>query len=104
MAHTVVMAGSIGLDLLRMLRIPAEVWRHTDVVAYGATTGWSPPARLLRIRGRQDLIAVRHRDDVAVGCGHLGYLEDPDVLREVVRFIGSDATKGDLTGRAPGKR
>jgi hypothetical protein len=84
--RTVVLAGSIGLDLLARLELPPEVLARTDVFAYGGM-GRGPACRVFRVTGRRDHLACWWGADAVVGAGHLDYLESPDVLRLCVDFL-----------------
>jgi hypothetical protein len=86
--HTVVLAGSIGLDLLTRLELPDELLARTDVFAYGAVGGRAPACRTFRVAGRRDHLARWWAADAAVATGHLDYLESPEVLRLCVDFLG----------------
>jgi len=88
--HTVVLAGSCGLELLANLSLPGETLRRLHVFAYGPVARRSPACDLLVVRGRHDWIARGRslRVDHVVNCGHMDYLENPDVLALCRGWIG----------------
>ncbi|WP_418060415.1 hypothetical protein [Pimelobacter simplex] len=77
--RTLVLAGSIGLDLLGRLDLPAPVLDRLVVVAYGAVATRPPPCRLIRVGSRSDHLARWWPHDVTVDAGHLDYLAAPEL-------------------------
>lgn len=81
--RTLVLAGSIGLDLLGRLDLPAELLDRLTVFAYGPVATKPPACRTLRVCSRQDWVArcfrSGRRADVYVDSGHLDYLDNPEV-------------------------
>ncbi|MBM9460907.1 hypothetical protein JK386_13465 [Nocardioides sp. zg-536] len=77
--RTLVLAGSIGLDLLGRLDLPRDVLDRLVVVAYGAVATAPPACRTIRVGSRSDLLARWWRSDVWVEAGHLDYLASPDL-------------------------
>ncbi|WP_109508104.1 hypothetical protein [Nocardioides speluncae] len=83
--RTLVLAGSIGLDLLGRLDLPPELLDRLSVFAYGPVATRPPACETLRVCSRQDWVArcfrSGRRADVYVDSGHLDYLENPEVAR-----------------------
>ncbi len=77
--RTLVLAGSIGLDLLGRLGLPAEVLDRLTVVAYGAVATRPPACRTIRVGSRSDHLARWWPHDVEVSAGHLDYLAAPEL-------------------------
>jgi hypothetical protein len=79
--HTLLLAGSCGLELLAGLRLPAPWLRRITVIAYGpvARRAAAAVAALHVASGTRDPMAWFYRlpADCAPRCGHLGYLADP---------------------------
>ncbi|HWJ82368.1 MAG TPA: hypothetical protein VNS55_09050 [Nocardioides sp.] len=95
--RSLVLAGSIGLDLLGRLDLPAATLDRLVVVAYGAVATRPPACRTIRVGSRRDHLARWWPSDVYVDSGHLDYLAAPElaaVCREVLSELGA-------TGRAP---
>lgn len=90
--HTVLFAGSCGLELLANLELPDASLARVSVFAYGPVARQAPAvARLHALVGRQDLIARLGWRGTAmrVQGGHLDYLRQPEVLDEARRFVDS---------------
>jgi pimeloyl-ACP methyl ester carboxylesterase len=87
--RTVLLAGSCGLELLANLRLPQAILDRVHVFAYGAVARRRPVCDVLAVWGRRDVIARpwRRRDDHIVDCGHMTYLETPEVLTLCQEFI-----------------
>jgi hypothetical protein len=87
--RVVLVAGSCGLELLVNLQLPAEFLAKTWVFALGPVSRSIPDcARIVMIQGRSDYISKawhRHADH-QVGCGHMGYLTCPEVVRLFTQF------------------
>jgi hypothetical protein len=77
--RTLVLAGSIGLDLLGRLDLPAEVLDRLVVVSYGAVAARAPQCRVVRVASRSDHLARWWPCDVEVSAGHLDYLSAPEL-------------------------
>lgn len=77
--RTLVLAGSIGLDLLGRLSLPQDVLDRLVVVAYGAVATRPPPCRVIRVGSRSDHLARWWPHDVTVDAGHLDYLAAPEL-------------------------
>lgn len=77
--HTLVLAGSIGLDLLGRLDLPQELLDRTTVVAYGAVATRPPRCRTIRVASRSDHLARWWPRDLEVRSGHLDYLDCPEL-------------------------
>lgn len=81
--HTLVLAGSIGLDLLGRLDLPPTVLDRVTVLAYGAVATRPPACRTVRVGSRGDHVArwsPGPPPDLVVDVGHLDYLASPEVL------------------------
>jgi hypothetical protein len=77
--RSLVLAGSIGLDLLGRLDLPTEVLDRLTVVAYGAVATRPPACRIIRVGSRSDHLARWWPHDVRVDAGHLDYLAAPEL-------------------------
>ncbi|MEV5003520.1 hypothetical protein [Nocardioides sp. LML1-1-1.1] len=92
--HTLVLAGSIGLDLLGRLDLPREVLDRLTVVAYGAVATRPPRCRTIRVASSSDHLARWWPRDVEVRSGHLDYLDSPELAALCHRLateLGEDA-------------
>jgi hypothetical protein len=77
--RTLVLAGSIGLDLLGRLDLPADLLDRLTVFAYGPVATKPPACHTLRVCSRQDWVARWWPADEYVDSGHLDYLDNPEV-------------------------
>lgn len=77
--HTLVLAGSIGLDLLGRLDLPPALLDRLTVIAYGAVATRPPDCRTIRVASPSDHLARWWPCDVEVAAGHLDYLASPDL-------------------------
>ncbi|KRB80155.1 hypothetical protein ASE01_01250 [Nocardioides sp. Root190] len=77
--RTLVLAGSIGLDLLGRLDLPSDLLDRLTVVAYGAVAARAPHCRTVRVASRNDHLARWWRHDVEVSATHLDYLASPEL-------------------------
>jgi hypothetical protein len=91
--RTLFLAGSCGLELLANLDLPTRELERLHVFAYGTVAWRRPTCDLRQVRGRRDGVA-RVLSRVAPGpsdtwaeCGHLDYLEDPNVLALCGAFV-----------------
>jgi hypothetical protein len=88
--HTVLLAGSCGLELLANLGLPDEALARTSVFAYGPVARRAPAvARLQAVVGRRDWVAHLGWRGAAtpVRGGHLDYLQQPEVLALARSFV-----------------
>ena len=88
--HTVLLAGSCGLELLANLGLPDKTLARVSVFAYGPVARRAPAvARLQTVAGRQDWIARLGWRGAAtpVRGGHLDYLRQPEVLALARNFV-----------------
>jgi hypothetical protein len=87
--HTILLAGSCGLELLVNLELPAPVLRRIHVFAYGAVARRRPGCDLLIVRGRHDWLAAAARlgTDHVVDAFHRDYLTSPEVLEHCRGFV-----------------
>ena len=80
--HTLLLAGSCGLELLAGLRLPPALLRRVSVLAYGpvARRPFPAVAELRIARGSRDVFAAFTcaPADLILPCGHLGYLVRPE--------------------------
>ncbi len=95
--RTLVLAGSIGLDLLGRLELPDDVLARVVVVAYGPVATKPPRCRTVRVASRHDWLARWWPADVEVEAGHLDYLAAPELLA-----VCREAVAELLPGPAPG--
>lgn len=93
---SLVLAGSIGLDLIGRLDLPREVLDRVVVLAYGAVATRPPACRTVRVAGSRDPLARWWPHDVTVRAGHLDYL----VAAEVVAL--ADDLVAELVRAQPG--
>lgn len=88
--HTVLLAGSCGLELLANLRLPGEALAKASVFAYGPVARTAPEvAHLKVVCGRGDWISRLGWRGPArrVPGGHLDYLAQPEVLACAREFV-----------------
>jgi hypothetical protein len=87
--HTVLLAGSCGLELLNNLRLPPIWLRRVSVFAYGPVARRSPHCQHLLVQGRRDGISrlFFSQVDHLVDCGHMDYLQQATVLALCDRFL-----------------
>lgn len=92
--QTLVLAGSIGLDLLGRLDLPRDLLDRLTVVAYGAVATRPPHCRTIRVASRTDHLARWWGCDVEVTSGHLDYLGSPELAAlcaQVARDLAAEA-------------
>ncbi|WP_408896912.1 hypothetical protein ACJ5H2_18530 [Nocardioides sp. R1-1] len=77
--RSLVLCGSIGLDLLGRLDLPPGLLQRLTVVAYGAVATRPPACRTIRVGSRGDHLARWWPHDVEVDAGHLDYLASPEL-------------------------
>lgn len=85
--HTLVLAGSIGLDLLGRLDLPRDLLDRLTVVAYGAVATRPPACRTLRVASSRDHLARWWPRDLEVRSGHLDYLTSPELAALCARIV-----------------
>lgn len=88
--HTVLLAGSCGLELLNNLGLPAAALARVSVFAYGPVARHAPAvARLQTVTGRWDGVSRLgwRGATVPVRGGHLGYLQQAGVLALARHFV-----------------
>lgn len=88
-AHTVLLAGSCGLELFNCLQLEQHWLERTSVFAYGPVARRLPCCQTLLIQGRRDLISrlwVRQAD-LNISTGHLGYLQNHEMVTHCQAFI-----------------
>ena len=92
--HTVFLAGSCGIELLRNLRLEDDVLRRVHVFAYGPVAGDVPSCARFLIGSRGDRISRLFFPvpDAFVDAGHMGYLGDPELARHCRAFIAAVAS------------
>lgn len=91
--HTLVLAGSIGLDLLGRLDLPRDVLDRLTVVAYGAVATRPPDCRTIRVASSSDHLARWWPRDLEVAAGHLDYLASPE-LAALCRRVAAELADG----------
>lgn len=98
--RTLVLAGSIGLDLLGRLDLPADLLDRLTVVAYGAVAPRPPRCRTIRVASRSDHLARWWPREVEVSAGHLDYLASPELAALCRRLVGElrQPARDDSTG------
>ncbi len=90
--QTLVLAGSIGLDLLGRLDLPPDLLDRLTVVAYGAVATRPPRCRTIRVASAADHLARWWPHDVEVDSGHLDYLASPE-LAALCRDLTAELSK-----------
>ena len=87
--HTVLLAGSCGLELLNNLRLPPAWLSRISVFAYGPVARCSPGCRHVLVQGRRDGISrlFFSTADYLVDCGHMDYLQQEAVLALCDTFL-----------------
>ena len=82
--HTVLLAGSCGLELLGNLALPESALHRVHVFAYGPVFRHRPECEIVIVRGRSDWIARVGGDGGGGGHlvdgGHMTYLRNAEVL------------------------
>ena len=93
--HTILLAGSSGLELLNNLRLPAEILQRISVFAYGPVSRRLPLCRRVLVQGTRDWYSrLFHSEvDYRVSCGHMNYLENDEVKTLCARFIQDTLTR-----------
>lgn len=89
-SHTVLLAGSCGLELLANLHLPPEASRQISVLAYGPVARRAPAcARLLSVAGRHDWISRLGygRAMVNIDAGHMDYLQQTEMQTLARQFV-----------------
>lgn len=87
--HTVLLAGSCGLELLNNLYLPPAWLTRISVFAYGPVARHRPACRHVLVQGRHDGISrlffnsAHHRVD----CGHMDYLQQEAVVSLCDSFL-----------------
>lgn len=87
--HTLVLAGSIGLDLLGRLGLSSDLLDRLTVVAYGPVATRPPECRTIRVASSNDHLARWWQRDLEVASGHLDYLESPE-FRELCHRVAAE--------------
>ena len=93
--HTVLLAGSCGLEILANLELPDAALRRVHVFAYGPVARHRPACDTFVVRGRRDWIAGVwgvHADRL-VGAGHMNYLKNAEVLASCQAFVAGCAAR-----------
>ncbi|AWH32251.1 hypothetical protein [Stenotrophomonas sp. SAU14A_NAIMI4_8] len=88
--HTLLLAGSCGLELLANLQLPAALSQRFSVLAYGPVARHAPAAARLQVLvGRQDWISRAGWRGARqwVRSGHMDYLQQAPVLTQAHAMI-----------------
>ncbi|MCX6550347.1 MAG: hypothetical protein NTY02_04950 [Acidobacteria bacterium] len=97
--HTVLLAGSCGLEILANLELPGPVLQGVHVFAYGPVARHRPACDTVVVRGGGDWIARAwggHVDHLVEG-GHMGYLANEDVAALCQTFVARVARLAGVT-------
>ena len=81
--HTLLLAGSCGLELLINLNLPQHMLQRISVLSYGPVARRIPTcANLLTVVGNSDWISriTYGKATRSVSCGHLNYLKQSELL------------------------
>jgi len=95
--RTLILAGSNGLELLLNLRLSTEILDGIEVFAYGPVARQRPSCACVLVQGTRDWLSRMWfpRVDHRVNCGHLDYLESPqvrDLCAAAVRRVAARET------------
>lgn len=87
-------AVSCGLELFNNLKLPVAIERRCTLICLGPVARrWPRHARTFVVRGTRDVVSRLRTptgaSPVRVACGHLGYLDDPAVLRHCRQWLHS---------------
>jgi len=91
--HTVLLAGSCGLELFNNLCLSSTWLNRVSVFAFGPVARRRPDCRHVLVQGRNDGISrmffnsVHHRVD----CGHMDYLQQEEVVTLCDSFLNQVA-------------
>lgn len=90
--HTLLLAGSCGLELFNNLQLPAADLLRVSIFAYGPVARHRPTCRHLLVQGQKDWISrFWFRDvDTHIACTHMNYLAQPalsDLCRRFIRTL-----------------
>jgi hypothetical protein len=87
--HTVLLAGSCGLELLANLRLSPAWLSRVSVFAYGPVARRVPACRHVMVQGSRDWLSNLYfnQPDHVVTCGHMDYLQQDVVLALCDAFI-----------------
>ncbi|MCW5202065.1 MAG: hypothetical protein QTN59_17240 [Candidatus Electrothrix communis] len=82
-ALTLVLAGSCGLEIINNLRLPDDVKKKLHIFSYGPVARKMPDISCTLVQGRHDGLSKYFfsKVDFSVNCGHMGYLQSPEVMR-----------------------
>ena len=80
---TLVLAGSCGLEIINNMRLPDEIKKKLHIFAYGPVARKQPDISCTLVQGRRDWLSKYFfsQVDIVVNCGHMDYLQCPEVLR-----------------------
>lgn len=87
--HTLLLSGSCGLELFNQLHLEPALLKRVSIFAYGPVARQRPSCQHLLVQGKQDWISrcwFRHADK-RIDCGHMNYLEQPQLLSLCNQFI-----------------
>ena len=87
--HTLILAGSCGLELLNNLDLPAEYQQRVHVLAYGPVARHRSGFPCTLVQGRRDWLSWYFfpQTDFIIDCGHMNYLYSPEFLAVVKQQI-----------------
>jgi len=87
--HTVLLAGSCGLELLNNLCLPSAWLNRVSVLAFGPVARRRPDCRHVLVQGRHDGISRIFFDSVhhLVDCSHMDYLQQEAVVSLCDSFV-----------------
>jgi len=95
--HTVLLAGSCGLELLANLNLPDPALCRLHVFAYGPVARHRPACETYVVRGRRDWIARAwgRSADLLVDAGHMDYLQNAEVRASCQAFVARCMARAD---------
>ena len=101
--HTLILAGSCGLELFNNLGLPASVLRRVTIFALGPVARRRPDCASLLVQGRRDWLSRSYfrRADVYVEDGHMDYLTDPTVVALAAATVRRLAVQSETSLATP---
>lgn len=87
--HTLLLAGSCGLELFNNLQLPASLMSRVSIFAYGPVARRPPACRHRLVQGHRDVISRFWFPETheQISCGHMDYLTRPELVGLCRRFI-----------------
>ena len=101
--HTLILAGSCGLELFNNLGLPAGVLRRVTIFALGPIARRRPDCASLLSKAAGDWLSRSYfrRADVYVEGGHMDYLTDPTVVALAAATVRRLAVQSETSLATP---